>query len=314
MKKVLVTGGAGFLGSHICQKCIDLGCYVICLDNLSTGSKKNLSTLLKHPNFLFIEEDVINPLNYEVDEIYNFACPASPKSYQKDPIQTIRTSVLGAFSVCELAKQTNAKVLHASTSEVYGDPKEHPQKESYFGNVNFTGKRSCYDEGKRMAETIFYEYENRYHFKVSIARIFNTYGPNMHPDDGRVISSLIKQALLGQPMTIYGDGTQTRSFCFVSDLIDALVHLMQHPNFDGPVNLGNPCEITILTLAETIKELTKSPSEILLKELPQDDPKLRKPDISLAKKHLNFHPKVTLNEGLCQTIRYVESILRETSL
>lgn len=310
-KKILITGGAGFLGSHLCRSCLENGHEVICLDDLSTGSKLFIADLLKNDRFFFIHHDVINPIDLEVDEIYNFACPASPKNYQKDPIKTIQTSVFGAFNVLELAKKNKAKVLQASTSEVYGDPKEHPQKESYFGNVNFFGKRSCYDEGKRLAETIFYEYKSMHGVDVNIARIFNTYGPNMHPEDGRVISNLIVQALRNEPMTIYGDGSQTRSFCFVSDLIQGAIALMEHGSFYGPVNLGNPNEITVLELANKVKDLTKTSSEIICQKLPEDDPKLRKPDISLAKKYLSFEPVVSLEEGLSQTIAYMREHLKK---
>ncbi|PCI95268.1 NAD-dependent dehydratase [Candidatus Aerophobetes bacterium] len=314
-KKILITGGAGFLGSHLCKRCHNAGHDVICLDDLSTGSKSFIKDLLPLERFTFLNRDISAPLDQDPDldldlnEIYNFACPASPKFYQKDPIKTIKTSVMGAFFVCELAKKTGAKIFQASTSEVYGDPKEHPQKESYFGNVNFFGKRSCYDEGKRIAETIFFEYQNIHGVEVNIARIFNTYGPNMHPSDGRVITNLIVQALKNEPLTIYGDGSQTRSFCFVTDLIDAATSLMEHKKFKGPVNLGNPNEISILDLAKKIKSLTNASSTITCLKLPEDDPKIRRPDIALAKEHLSFSPKVSLDEGLNRTISYLEKHL-----
>ncbi|MCH9630198.1 MAG: UDP-glucose 4-epimerase [Chlamydiia bacterium] len=312
-KKILITGGAGFLGSHLCKRCLCAGHEVICLDDLSTGSTDFIKDMLSEERFTFLNQDISLPFDQDLDfdEIYNLACPASPKFYQKDPIKTIKTSVMGAFSVCELAKKTGAKVFQASTSEVYGDPKEHPQKESYFGNVNFFGRRSCYDEGKRIAETIFYEYQNIHGVEVNIARIFNTYGPNMHPSDGRVITNLIVQALKSEPLTIYGDGSQTRSFCFVTDLLDAAVSLMEHENFKGPVNLGNPSEITVLDLAEKIKSLTNTSSTITCLKLPEDDPKIRRPDIALAKEHLNFTPKVDLDEGLSKTISYLEKHLQK---
>ena len=309
MKKVLVTGGAGFIGSHLCEKLLQKGYFVVCLDNLFTGSKKNIKTLLENENFRFIEQDIIEPLDIEVDQIYNLACPASPPHYQHDPIKTTKTSVLGILNMLDLAKKYNAKLLQASTSEVYGDPLEHPQKESYWGNVNPIGIRSCYDEGKRCAETLVMDYHRQYNIDTKIIRIFNTYGPNMHPEDGRVVSNFIIQALKNEDITVYGDGTQTRSFCYVSDLIDGIIKTMETNDITGPINLGNPSERTVLNLAELIIKMTNSSSKIIYKSLPKDDPVRRKPDITLAKEILNWEPTVAIEEGLTKTIEYFSQIL-----
>ncbi len=310
-KKVIVTGGAGFLGSHLCKRLLDDGHEVICVDNFFTGTKHNIIELLENPYFELIRHDITFPLYLEGDEIYNLACPASPIHYQCDPVQTTKTCVHGAINMLGLAKRIKAKIFQASTSEVYGDPKVHPQPETYLGHVNPIGIRSCYDEGKRCAETLFFDYYRQHGLKIKIARIFNTYGPNMHPNDGRVVSNFIMQALTGKPITIYGDGTQSRSFCYVDDLIDGFVRLMDSQDeFIGPVNLGNPGEFSIRELAETIVELTNSKSEIVYKPLPQDDPLKRQPDITLAKKELNWVPYVKLKEGLEKTIKYFESTLR----
>lgn len=309
MKKVLVSGGAGFIGSHLCEKLLQKGYFVVCLDNLFTGSKKNIKTLLENENFRFIEQDIIEPLDIEVDQIYNLACPASPPHYQHDPIKTTKTSVLGILNMLDLAKKYNAKLLQASTSEVYGDPLEHPQKESYWGNVNPIGIRSCYDEGKRCAETLVMDYRRQYNIDTKIIRIFNTYGPNMHPEDGRVVSNFIIQALKNEDITVYGDGTQTRSFCYVSDLIDGIIKTMETNDITGPINLGNPSERTVLNLAELIIKMTNSSSKIIYKSLPKDDPVRRKPDITLAKEILNWEPKVAIDEGLTKTIEYFSQIL-----
>ncbi len=309
--KVLVTGGAGFLGSHLCEKLLKEHYDVICVDNFYTGSKVNIEHLLKDPYFELIRHDITFPLYVEVDEIYNLACPASPIHYQNDPVQTTKVNVHGSINMLGLAKRTKAKILQASTSEVYGDPEVHPQPESYRGNVNPLGPRACYDEGKRCAETLFFDYHRQHGVKIKVARIFNTYGPRMHPNDGRVVSNFILQALRGEPLTIYGDGSQTRSFCYVDDLIDGLYRLMKTPDsFTGPVNLGNPEEVSILELAELILELTGSKSEIKFLPLPTDDPKQRCPDITLAKKVLEWEPKVQLREGLKKTIDYFEYCLR----
>ena len=305
--RVLVTGGAGFLGSHLCERLLDAGYDVLCVDNFFTGSKANIKQLFTNPHFELMRHDVTFPIYVEVDEIYNLACPASPIHYQFDPVQTTKTSVHGAINALGLAKRVKAKILQASTSEVYGNPQVHPQPENYWGHVNPIGMRSCYDEGKRCAETLFFDYHRQHHVKIKVARIFNTYGPRMHPNDGRVVSSFIVQALKGEPITVFGDGSQTRSFCYVDDLIEALVRIMQTPQeFTGPVNIGNPDEHSILRLAEIIIGLTNSKSKIVFKKLPQDDPFQRKPDITLAKQHLDWQPKVTLEDGLKKTIEYFQ--------
>lgn len=306
MKRILVTGGAGFIGSHLCTRLINEGHYVYCLDNLFTGSKRNISHLLKNPNFEFILHDVEHPyMMDEIDEIYNLACPASPIHYQYDAIKTIKTSVMGAINMLGLAKKTGAKILQASTSEVYGDPIVHPQVESYWGNVNPIGIRSCYDEGKRCAETLFMDYHRQNGIRIKIIRIFNTYGPRMLPNDGRVVSNFVVQALQNKDITIYGDGKQTRSFQYVDDLIEAMIRVMAtDDDFIGPVNLGNPHEFTMLELAEKVLELTKSKSKLRFEPLPHDDPKQRKPDITLAKEKLNWEPKVQLEEGLKHIVEY----------
>jgi UDP-glucuronate decarboxylase len=306
-KRVLVTGGAGFLGSHLIDRLIQDGHEVLCLDNLFTGTKRNIEHLHSHTRFEFLRHDVTFPLYVEVDEIYNLACPASPIHYQHDPIQTTKTSVHGAINMLGLAKRLGCRILQASTSEVYGDPAIHPQTESYWGNVNPIGPRSCYDEGKRCAETLFFDYHRQAGLEIKVARIFNTYGPRMHPADGRVVSNFVIQALTGQPITLYGDGNQTRSFCYVDDLIDGLIKLMSSPpGFTGPVNLGNPVEFTMRELAELIISETGSSSELITQPLPQDDPKQRKPDISLALAKLGWAPKVVLQEGLKPTIKYFQ--------
>ena len=304
-KRVMVTGGAGFLGSHLVDRLLDKGHEVLCVDNLFTGSKGNIEHLRDHPNFEFLRHDVTFPLFVEVDEIYNLACPASPVHYQHDPVQTTKTSVHGAINMLGLAKRLGCKILQASTSEVYGDPSVHPQKEDYWGHVNPIGPRSCYDEGKRCAETLFFDYHRQNGLEIKVARIFNTYGPRMHPADGRVVSNFIVQALKGQPITLYGDGGQTRSFCFVDDLIDGLVALMETGSeVTGPVNIGNPGEFTMKELADKVIELTGSNSELVHQALPPDDPRQRQPDISLAKKLLSWEPKVPLDEGLTRTVEY----------
>ena len=310
-KRILITGGAGFLGSHLCDRLVDAGQDVLCVDNFFTGTKQNISHLLDRPNFELMRHDVTFPLYVEVDEIYNLACPASPIHYQFDPVQTTKTSVHGAINVLGLAKRVKAKVFQASTSEVYGDPAVHPQPEAYWGNVNPIGHRSCYDEGKRCAETLFFDYYRQHGLRIKVARIFNTYGPRMHPNDGRVVSNFIVQALKNEPITVYGDGQQTRSFCFVDDLIEGFIRLMASPDeFTGPVNLGNPGEFTIRQLAETVIKLTKSNSEIVFEPLPQDDPLQRKPDILLAKKHLDWTPHIDLEAGLKQTVTYFRSLIK----
>lgn len=304
-KKILVTGGAGFLGSHLCDRLIEQGHEVLCLDNLFTGTKRNIEHLLDHPRFDFIRHDVTFPLYVEVDEIYNLACPASPIHYQHDPVATTKTSVHGAINMLGLAKRLKAKIFQASTSEVYGDPSVHPQQESYWGNVNPIGIRSCYDEGKRCAETLFFDYYRQHAVQIKVARIFNTYGPRMHPNDGRVVSNFIIQALQNKPITIYGDGEQTRSFCYVDDLINGFLKIMDTDNFvTGPINLGNPCEFTIRQLAEEVIRLTESSSKVELLPLPSDDPKQRQPDISLAQQLLEWRPSVELTQGLKRTIEY----------
>lgn len=309
MKKILVTGGAGFIGSHLCRKLVNDGYEVICLDNFFTGSKKNIQDLIGKPNFDVIRQDVTQPVKFKVDAIYNLACPASPVHYQHDPIATMKTSVLGAINMLELAQDTGAKILQASTSEVYGDPLVHPQLESYWGNVNPIGIRSCYDEGKRAAETLFFDYHRKYAIPIKIIRIFNTYGTAMHPNDGRVVSNFIVQALNGHDLTIYGDGQQTRSFCYVDDLVAGMMKMMNSDNnFIGPVNLGNPGEFTMLELAEMVKAMTQSQSSIIFKPLPADDPKQRKPDITLAQQKLGWMPKISLKEGLAKTIQYFSNL------
>lgn len=309
-KRVLVTGGAGFLGSHLCERLLDDGCEVICVDNFYTGTRGNILHLLENPYFELIRHDVTLPLFVEVDEIYNLACPASPIHYQHDPVQTTKTSVHGAINMLGLAKRLKAKIFQASTSEVYGDPEIHPQKEAYWGRVNPIGVRACYDEGKRCAETLFFDYHRQHGLDIKVARIFNTYGPRMHPNDGRVVSNFIVQALKGAPITIYGDGLQTRSFCYVQEMIDAFVSLMAYgSDFTGPVNLGNPAEFTMIELANIVVELTGSKSKIELYPLPSDDPKQRKPDISLAKKMLNWNPEIQLRDGLTHTIDYFRSVV-----
>ncbi len=305
--RILITGGAGFLGSHLCDRLLADGHEVICIDNLFTGSKANIAHLLDNPNFEFVRHDVIDPFKYEVDQIYNLACPASPPHYQYNPIKTIKTSVMGAINCLGLAKRLKARVFQASTSEVYGDPSVHPQPESYWGNVNPIGKRSCYDEGKRCAETLFFDYHRENKVDIRVVRIFNTYGPRMHPNDGRVVSNFIVQALKGENITIYGDGQQTRSFCYVDDLIEGFVRLMAQSETIGPINIGNPGEFTMLELAENVLKLTKSKSKIVHKPLPSDDPRQRKPDITLAKKHLKWEPKVPLTDGLKKTIAYFKT-------
>ena len=311
MKKILVTGGAGFLGSHLCDRLVAQGHHVLCVDNYFTGSKKNIEHLLSNPNFEVMRQDVCFPLYVEVDEIYNLACPASPFYYQWDPIQTMKTSVLGSYNLLGLAKRTGAKILQASTSEVYGDPKVHPQPEEYWGNVNPIGIRSCYDEGKRAAETLFMDYYRVHDVKAKIVRIFNTYGPRMATNDGRVVSNFIVQALQGKDITIYGDGMQTRSFCYVDDLLDGMMSMMDHTddNFIGPVNIGNPGEFTMWELAHKVIELTGSKSTILQKQLPLDDPRQRRPDITQAKTMLNWEPKINLEEGLIKTIDYFRNVV-----
>ena len=311
MKKILVTGGAGFLGSHLCDRLIEQGHHVLCVDNYFTGSKNNIKHLLDNPLFEVIRQDVCFPLYVEVDEIYNLACPASPKYYQLDPIQTTKTNILGAYNLLGLAKRTGAKILQASTSEVYGDPTVHPQPEEYWGNVNPIGIRSCYDEGKRVAETLFFDYHRQHNVKIKIMRIFNTYGPRMSTDDGRVVSNFIVQALQGENLTVYGDGSQTRSFCYVDDTVEAMIRLMSTQNYvTGPINIGNPKEFTMLELAEKIIKLTRSSSIIVYKDLPSDDPKQRKPDITLAQTTLDWNPYMEVDEGIKHTIRYFEDYFR----
>lgn len=304
-KRVLITGGAGFIGSHLCEKILERGDEVLCVDNFYTGSRRNIHHLLSNPRFELIRHDVCFPLYVEVDEIYNLACPASPIHYQSDPVQTTKTSVLGAINMLGLAKRVKAKVLQASTSECYGDPAVHPQPEDYWGNVNPIGPRSCYDEGKRCAETLFFDYRRQHQLGIKVARIFNTYGPRMHPNDGRVVSNFVVQALRREDITIYGDGSQTRSFCFVDDLVDGLERLMATPHgVAGPINLGNQGEFTILQLAEAVIEQTGSTSRVCWKPLPQDDPRQRRPDLTRAKAELGWEPKVALEEGLGRTIAY----------
>ncbi|MCI5144179.1 MAG: SDR family oxidoreductase, partial [Candidatus Electrothrix sp. AR3] len=313
-KRILVTGGAGFLGSHLCERLLKDGHEVVCLDNYFTGTKQNIVHLMDNPYFELIRHDVTFPLYIEVDEIYNLACPASPIHYQFDPVQTTKTSVHGAINMLGLAKRVKAKIFQASTSEVYGDPQVHPQPESYWGHVNPNGIRSCYDEGKRCAETLFFDYYRQHQLRIKVARIFNTYGPRMHPNDGRVVSNFIVQALLGKPITIYGDGSQTRSFCYVDDLVEVFIRLMKtEDSFTGPVNTGNPGEFTILQLAENVIELIGSRSEIIFNPLPEDDPQQRQPDISLAREKLGWEPKVSLLQGLVPTIAYFDDFLAKSN-
>jgi len=313
-KRVLVTGGAGFLGSHLCDRLISKGCDVLCVDNFYTGSKKNIVHLIGNPYFELCRHDITFPLYVEVDEIYNLACPASPIHYQNDPVQTTKVNVHGSINMLGLAKRIKAKILQASTSEVYGDPSVHPQPETYHGNVNCIGPRSCYDEGKRCAETLFFDYFRQHKLKIKVARIFNTYGPKMHLNDGRVVSNFIVQALRGEPLTMFGDGTQTRSFCYVDDLVDGLVRLMDSiDDVTGPINLGKPGEFTILELAKKVIELSNSRSEIIFKPLPADDPRQRRPDITRAREILGWEPKVELDEGLKRTIAYFDELLSSTT-
>ncbi len=312
--RVLVTGGAGFIGSFLCERLIEAGADVLCIDNFFTGTRSNVAHLLDHPRFEIMRHDVTFPLYVEVDEIYNLACPASPVHYQHDPVQTTKTSVHGAINMLGLAKRLRAKILQASTSEVYGDPAIHPQTEGYWGNVNPIGPRSCYDEGKRCAETLFFDYHRQHDLAIKVARIFNTYGPRMHPNDGRVVSNFVVQALRGEDITLYGDGAQTRSFCFVDDLVTGLMALMNKgPDVTGPINLGNPGEFTIRELAEAVIEMTGSKSEIVYRPLPQDDPRQRKPDITLARDTLGWEPTIALREGLTRTIAYFDTLLKETA-
>jgi len=310
--RVLVTGGAGFIGSHICDRLVERGYEVLCVDNFFTGARANISHLLDHKTFELLRHDVTIPLFVEVDQIYNLACPASPIHYQFDPVQTTKTSVHGAINMLGLAKRTKARILQASTSEVYGDPTVHPQVESYWGNVNPIGPRSCYDEGKRCAETLFFDYHRQHDLDIKVGRIFNTYGPRMHPNDGRVVSNFILQALRGEDITIYGDGRQTRSFCYVDDLVEGLIRLMEsEAGVTGPINLGNPGEFTIKQLAEHVIDLTGSTSALVNKPLPQDDPKQRQPDISLAKRELSWEPTIELRDGLTKTIAYFDGVLAQ---
>jgi UDP-glucuronate decarboxylase len=309
-KRILVTGGAGFLGSHLCARLVELGHDVICADNFFTGTKDNIASLLGKSNFELLRHDVTFPLYVEVDEIYNLACPASPIHYQHDPVQTTKTSVHGAINMLGLAKRTGARIFQASTSEVYGDPQVHPQHESYWGHVNPIGERSCYDEGKRCAETLFFDYYRQHNLRIKVARIFNTYGPHMHPNDGRVVSNFIMQALRGEPITLFGDGSQTRSFCYVDDLVEAFIRLMNTDDaITGPINLGNPNEFTIRELAEKVIKLTSSKSRMVFRPLPSDDPLQRQPDIGVAQSVLGWEPTVQLEEGLRKTIRYFEGML-----
>ncbi|BBB92181.1 MAG TPA: SDR family oxidoreductase [Methylomusa anaerophila] len=311
-KRVLVTGGAGFIGSHLCRRLLAEGAYVICLDNFYTGSRNNIAELMKHPRFELLYHDVVEPFTTEVDEIFNLACPASPVHYQADPVKTVKTSVLGVIHVLELARKLQAKVLHTSTSEVYGDPLLHPQPETYWGNVNPNGLRSCYDEGKRCAETLCFDYSRQYGLDLKVVRIFNTYGPNMRPDDGRVVSNFIIQALRGNELTVYGDGSQTRSFCYIDDLVEGIIGMMQtSEGFHGPVNLGNPDEFTILELAEQVIRLTGACTQIAYRPLPADDPRQRRPDISLAKTKLDWEPQVQLEIGLIKTIAYFRELAEQ---
>ena len=314
-KRILVTGGAGFVGSHLCERLASQGHDLLCVDNFFTGTSDNIAALRDHPRFELMRHDVTFPLFVEVDEIYNLACPASPVHYQFDPVQTTKVSVHGAINMLGLAKRVKARILQASTSEVYGDPTEHPQRESYWGNVNPIGPRSCYDEGKRCAETLFFDYWRQYKVPIKVARIFNTYGPRMHPNDGRVVSNFIMQALRGEPITLYGDGEQTRSFCYVDDLVDGLIRLMDSPeSFTGPVNLGNPVELQVRDLAQRVVALTGSRSMITYRPLPQDDPRQRKPDTTLATQALGWTPSVDLETGLKRTIAYFDDLLRSGAI
>ncbi len=309
-KRILVTGGAGFLGSHLCDRLVEEGHDTICLDNFFTGTKQNIRQLLSSPNFELIRHDLVQPIFLEADEVYNLACPASPVHYQFNPVKTVKTSVMGSINMLGLAKRVGAKILQASTSEVYGNPTVHPQKEDYWGNVNTIGPRSCYDEGKRCAETLFFDYHRQNGVNIRVLRIFNTYGPRMHPNDGRVISNFIVQALKGKDITVFGDGSQTRSFCYLDDMIEGMVRMMNAPDdFTGPVNLGNPGEFTILELAEKVIALTGSGSRIIFEPLPQDDPLKRRPDITLAKERLGWEPTVDLDQGLEKTIGYFRDVL-----
>lgn len=310
MKTILITGGAGFLGNHLCRKLLEQGHHIICLDNLSTGRERHIQDMLNHPRFKFINHDIEIPLNMSIDQIYNLACPASPLHYQKNPIKTTKTCVFGVINMLELAKNNNAKICHASTSEVYGNPKVHPQTEKYLGEVNPIGIRSCYDEGKRCAESLCFDYNRQHNIDVKVIRIFNTYGPNMDMFDGRVVSNFITQALQNQDITIYGDGTQTRSFCYVDDLIRGMIAMMNHPyHFNGPVNMGNPTEFTIIDFAQLIIKMTGSKSKIIFLPLPQDDPIQRKPDISLARQELDWFPRTSIEDGLKHTIHYFKKLL-----
>ena len=310
MKKILVTGGAGFLGSHLCDRLLREGNHVLCVDNYFTGNKRNIEHLISNPYFEIIRQDICMPLYVEVDEIYNLACPASPKYYQKDPIQTMKTSILGSYNLLGLAKRTGAKILQASTSEIYGDPEQHPQTETYWGNVNPLGIRSCYDEGKRAAESLFMDYHRQHNVRIKIIRIFNTYGPNMAADDGRVVSNFIVQALKGKDLTVYGDGSQTRSFCYVDDLIEGIIRMMNTSDqVIGPINLGNPGEFTMLELARLVQDKTGTQGSIIHKDLPQDDPKQRRPDITKATFFLDWQPRINLDTGLERTIEYFSEII-----
>jgi UDP-glucuronate decarboxylase len=311
-KRVLVTGGAGFLGSHLCERLLEEGAHVICVDNFFTGAHRNVQHLSGHPHFELIRHDITFPLYVEVDEIYNLACPASPIHYQHDPVQTTKTSVIGAINMLGLAKRVKARIFQASTSEVYGDPEVHPQTESYWGNVNPVGLRSCYDEGKRCAETLFFDYQRQHGMPVKVCRIFNTYGPRMHPNDGRVVSSFVVQALMGRDITVFGEGTQTRSFCYVDDLISGFLKLMATPaDATGPINLGNPEEFTIMELAKQVVDLTGSSSKIVHRSLPHDDPKQRRPDIARAQETLGWNPEIPLTEGLKRTVAYFDRLLSD---
>ena len=311
-QRIMVTGGAGFIGSHLCQRLLERGDEVLCVDNFYTGTRSNLEPVLNHPRFEFMRHDVTMPLYVEVDQIYNLACPASPVHYQFDPVQTTKTSVHGAINMLGLAKRMKCRIFQASTSEVYGDPEVHPQPEGYWGHVNPIGFRSCYDEGKRCAETLFFDYHRQHKVDIKVARIFNTYGPNMHPNDGRVVSNFIMQALLARPITIYGEGLQTRSFCYVDDLVSGFIALMDSPTgITGPINLGNPGEFTMIELANLVIELTGSKSKLTFETLPPDDPKQRRPDITLAREKLDWEPKISLREGLIKAIPYFERVLKQ---